>query len=84
MNDDRGGAVWLPTTPAAHDRGPSGASAWSPVEVPGRQGAVAAVVVHVGGGTAGMPAGVGVGVVGAGSAPPPPPGRLRAPRPWSG
>lgn len=48
----------------AHGPDLSGASAWSPVEVPVRQGAVAAVVVHVGGGTAGTPAGVGVGVVG--------------------
>ena len=47
-----------------HGLGPSGAPAWSPVELPVRQGAVAAVAVHVGGGTAGAPAGVGVGVVG--------------------
>lgn len=71
MNDDRDGAVWLPTTPAVR---------MSVVHLVLRRGrrsrcraaGGAADVVHVGGGTAGMLASVGVGVVGAGSAPPPP------------
>lgn len=85
MNDEEDGAALSGATPAVRivvvalvlRRGHQ-SRCWS------ARGAVAAVVVHVGGGTAGMPAGVGVGVVGAGSAPLPPLGRLRAPRPWSG